>query len=142
MFENEIIRVPILPFGMVNADLIRSEAGCILVDSGIPGSETKIGRVPASHGLSFDDIKLIIVTHAHTDHAGSAARLRTLSGAPILAHKDDADFYNRRQPMTFRPTGPVGKLFLRTPAPESISFSTSLQSSSRRAPVNQTSNRR
>lgn len=117
MFETEIIRIPILPLGMVNAHLIRSAAGCILVDAGIPGSERKIGRILARNGLSFRDIKLIIVTHAHTDHAGSAARLRDLSGAPILAHKDDVDFYTRKEPMTFCPTGQVGRLFLKTPMP-------------------------
>jgi glyoxylase-like metal-dependent hydrolase (beta-lactamase superfamily II) len=81
MFKPDIIPIPILPFGMVNAHLIRSEAGCILIDTGIPGSEHKIGRVLAKHGLSFRDIKLIVVTHAHTDHAGSAARLRELGRA-------------------------------------------------------------
>jgi glyoxylase-like metal-dependent hydrolase (beta-lactamase superfamily II) len=117
MSPSEIIRIPILPFNIVNAHLIKSGAGCILVDAGIPGSERKIARSLSRHGLSFKDIKLIIVTHAHTDHAGSAACLRQLSGAPILAHKDDADFYSRKQPMTFCPTGPVGRLFLKTPLP-------------------------
>ena len=113
----QIIRIPILPFGIVNAHLIRGEAGCILVDAGIPGSERKIGRVLAQQGLTFGDIRLIVITHAHTDHAGSAARLRQLSGAPILAHSGDADFYSRRRPMTYCPTGPVGRLFFRTPLP-------------------------
>lgn len=117
MSDKAIIRIPILPFGMVNAHLIRSVAGCILVDAGIPGSEHKIGRVLAQQGLAFADIKLIVITHAHTDHAGSAARLRLLSGAPIMAHEADADFYNRRRLMTFCPTGLVGRLFLKTPAP-------------------------
>src|SRR5262250_2747324 len=31
----KIIRIPILPFGMVNAHLIITEAGCILVDAGL-----------------------------------------------------------------------------------------------------------
>ena len=115
--STEIIRIPILPLGMVNAHLIRSPQGCILVDAGIPGSERKIGRMLARHGLSFADIKLIVVTHAHTDHAGSAARLRALSGAPILAHEADADFYSRKRLMTFCPTGLVGRWFLKTPAP-------------------------
>jgi hydroxyacylglutathione hydrolase len=117
MSPTEIIRIPILPLGMVNAHLIRTPSGCILIDAGIPGSEGKIGRVLARHGLSFRDIKLIVVTHAHTDHAGSAARLRQLSGAPILAHRDDADFYSRKEPMTFCPTSLVGRLFLKTPMP-------------------------
>ncbi len=117
MSPAEIIRIPILPFGIVNAHLIRSDEGCILVDAGIPGSERKIGSVLSQQGLSFNDIKLIVVTHAHTDHAGSAARLRELSGAPILAHRDDADFYSRKEPMTFCPTSWVGRLFLNTPLP-------------------------
>jgi len=117
MSATEIIRIPILPFNMVNAHLISSDAGCILVDAGIPGSERKIERVLARHGLSLQDIKLIVVTHAHTDHAGSAARLRQLSGAPILAHQGDADFYNQKQPMTFCPTSWVGRVFLKTPLP-------------------------
>ena len=117
MFDPEVIRIPILPLGMVNAHLIRSEAACILIDTGIPGSERRIARALARHGLSSRDIKLIVVTHAHTDHAGSAARLRALSGAPILAHKDDADFYSRKAPITFCPTGGFGKFFLKTPLP-------------------------
>ncbi|MBY8829879.1 MBL fold metallo-hydrolase [Hephaestia mangrovi] len=117
MYETEIISIPILPLNMVNAHLIRSEAGCILVDAGIPGSEHKIARVLHRHGLTFRDIKLIVVTHAHTDHAGSAARLRELSGAPILGHKDDADFYSRKERMTYCATGWVGKLFFKTPVP-------------------------
>lgn len=117
MFQTQIITIPILPLGMVNAHLIRSEAGCVLIDAGIPGSERKIGRVLAQHGLTFRDIKLIVVTHAHTDHAGSAARVRALSGAPILAHQDDADFYSRKEPMTYCATSWVGKLFLKTPVP-------------------------
>lgn len=117
MSTPEIIRIPILPFGMVNAYLIKSESGCILVDTGIPGSERKVGRILDRHGLSFKDIKLIIVTHAHTDHAGSASRVRELSGAPILAHKDDVDFYSRKIPMTYCTTGWFGRLFIKTPAP-------------------------
>ena len=117
MSPTEIIRIPVLPLKTVNAHLIRSEAGCILVDAGIPGSERRIARALARLGLSFPDIKLIVVTHAHTDHAGSAKRLRDLSGAPILAHADDADFYSRKEPMTFCPTSGVGSIFLKTPFP-------------------------
>ena len=82
MPTQQIIRIPILPFNMVNAHLIRNDAGCILVDTGIPGSERRIERVLSQYGLSFKDIKLIVVTHAHTDHAGSAAHVRDLSGRP------------------------------------------------------------
>jgi hydroxyacylglutathione hydrolase len=117
MLQTQIITIPILPFGMVNAHLIRSKAGCVIIDTGIPGSENKIDKALTEHGLTFRDIKLIVVTHAHTDHAGSAARVRELSGAPILAHQDDSDYYSRKEPMTYCTTSWVGKLFIKTPFP-------------------------
>lgn len=110
----EVIRIPILPFGLINAHLIRGEKGCILVDTGLPGSERKIRRVLESMGLDFKDITLIVVTHAHVDHAGSAALVRSLSGAPILAHAGDASYYERKAAMSFCPTGWFGRLFIKT----------------------------
>lgn len=102
---------------MVNAHLVRGNGGCVLVDAGIPGSESKIERVLSRHGLSFRDIKLIVVTHAHVDHAGSAHTIRELSRAPIVAHINDAAHFSRETPMTYCPTGWFGRLFLKTPVP-------------------------
>lgn len=109
-----IVRVPILPFGMVNCHLIIAAKGCILVDAGLPGSEERIHRALKRHGLSFSAIKLIVITHAHVDHAGNAARLRTLSGAPIVGHHADLRHYTQQEPMTFCATGWFGRLFLKT----------------------------
>jgi hydroxyacylglutathione hydrolase len=109
-----IARIPILPFGMVNSHVLIAGTDCILVDAGLPGSEHKIGRVLRRHGRGFADIKLIIITHAHVDHAGSAARLRALSGAPIAAHAGDLPYYQQRAAMSFCETGWFGRLFMRT----------------------------
>lgn len=114
MTSPQIIRIPILPSGMVNAHLIIGAQGCILVDAGLPGTESKIEKVLTKHGRSFKDIKLIVVTHAHVDHAGNAYALRELSKAPIVAHVDDAKHYSRDVPMTFCSTGWFGRLFLKT----------------------------
>lgn len=112
MFETEIIRIPILAFGRLDAHLVRNAAACVLVDTGVPGSEGKIARSLARHGLSFRDIKLIVLTHAHADHAGNAARLRDLSGAPILAHEGDAETYSQADAPAYRPAGSFGRLLL------------------------------
>lgn len=114
MSSHTIIRIPILPLGMVNAFLVRSPGGCVLVDAGLPGSEHKIERVLRRNGLGWRDIRLIAITHAHVDHAGSAARLRELSGAPIVAHAGDLQHYRREAPMTFCPSGWFGRVFQRT----------------------------
>lgn len=111
---SSVVRIAILPFGLVNAHLVIGEQGCILVDTGLPGSERKIGRALQHAGMDFRDIRLIVVTHAHIDHAGSAARIRALSGAPILAHVGDAPYYARTAAMSFCPTGWFGRLFIRT----------------------------
>lgn len=99
---------------MVNCYLILGAKGCILIDTGLPGSESKIKRVLKNLGLSFKDIKLIIIIHAHVDHAGSAASLRELSGAPIVAHEDDLKHFTREVPMTFCPTGWFSHIFKST----------------------------
>ena len=58
MALNYIIQIPILPFNMVNAHLIKTDEGSILVDTGIPGSERKVERVLHKHGLTFKDINV------------------------------------------------------------------------------------
>lgn len=109
-----IIRVPVLPLGLVNAHVIVGRRGCVLVDAGLPGTEKKVHTALKRNGLDLEDIKLIIVTHAHVDHAGNAARMRQLTRAPILAHVGDLPYYLRERAMTFCATGIFGKLFLQT----------------------------
>lgn len=114
MAAPRIVRIAILPFGMVNCHLIIGDGGCVLVDAGLPGSEGKVARALKRHGLTFADIRLIVITHAHVDHAGGAARLRRLTGAPVLAHCGDLAYYQQLAPMNFCSTGWFGRLFLRT----------------------------
>ena len=114
MSRPRIVRVPIVPFGVVNCHLVVGEEGCVLVDTGVPGSQRRIERALKSQGRGFRDIRLIVVTHAHLDHAGSAARLRELTGAPIVAHEGDLAHYQQREPMTYCATGWVSGLFFRT----------------------------
>ncbi len=114
----QIIQIPILPMGMVNAYLVVSSQGCILVDAGLPNSETAVAKILKKQGLSFDDINLIIVTHAHIDHAGNANLLRELSKAPILAHQGDLSHFRGEAPMSFCPTSLFGRFFLKTGAPK------------------------
>lgn len=113
MTANSIIQVPILPFGMVNCHIIKGDSGCVLVDAGTPGSEGRIAKALREQGLSFGDIRLIVITHAHMDHAGSAAALRRATGAPIVAHEGDLPHYRREARMTFCPTGWAGRYLLR-----------------------------
>lgn len=82
--------VPV-PLRHVNAFLIRGTRP-VLVDTGLPGSAPKILSALQREGYMPWDLGLIIITHAHLDHTGSAAALSGATGAPVLVHKAEADY--------------------------------------------------
>lgn len=113
MGSPSVFRIPILPLGMVNAHAIQGPQGCVLVDAGLHGSEARFAKALRRRGLGFEDVKLIVITHAHIDHAGGAAALRAATGAPIVAHAGDLPYYRRERPMTFCATGAAGSFLLK-----------------------------
>jgi glyoxylase-like metal-dependent hydrolase (beta-lactamase superfamily II) len=58
--------------------------GCAVIDPG-PLIEEHLARV-ARAAADLGGARAILITHGHPDHAEGAARLRALTGAPILAH--------------------------------------------------------
>jgi metallo-beta-lactamase class B len=65
--------------------LIASGAGHILIDGALPESAAQIVANIRSLGFRVEDIKLILSSHMHFDHAGSLAELQKLSGARVAA---------------------------------------------------------
>jgi glyoxylase-like metal-dependent hydrolase (beta-lactamase superfamily II) len=78
-----------IPLGGVNAFLIESDE-LVLVDTGVLGSADKILGVVAAIGRKSSDLKHILVTHCHPDHAGSLAELKRRTGAVAYMHPVDA----------------------------------------------------
>lgn len=64
--------------------LITSPSGHILVDGGSPKSPAQIVRHIRQLGFKVEDIKYILNSHEHFDHAGGIAELQRLSGAVVL----------------------------------------------------------
>lgn len=65
--------------------LVTSEYGHVLVDTGLPESAPLIAGNIQALGFELDDVKAIVVSHAHVSHAGGAAELQRLTGAQIYA---------------------------------------------------------
>ena len=65
--------------------LITSEDGHVLIDGALPESASKIAASIRALGFRIEDVKLIVNSHAHFDHAGGIAELRRLSGAKVAA---------------------------------------------------------
>lgn len=58
---------------------------CYLIDSGVDGAETAVDHYLHHIGRKMSDIKAIFLTHAHPDHIGSAARIKTMTGCKVYA---------------------------------------------------------
>ena len=63
--------------------------GAVLLDTGFPGDARRIQHRLHQLGMGAKDVRAILLTHGHIDHAGSAAELKAWSGAPVYAHALD-----------------------------------------------------
>jgi glyoxylase-like metal-dependent hydrolase (beta-lactamase superfamily II) len=110
-----------IPLGPVNTFLLESSDGCTLIDSGMPGSENKLLRALGELGKQPQDIRHILLTHAHPDHIGSFAALKRVTGADAYMHPLDAAIATSGKgfrPMKAAPglrTGIMFRLFVRFP---------------------------
>ena len=71
----------------ISAVLITSDAGHILIDGAAKESPAQIARHIRQLGFKVEDVKVILNSHEHMDHAGGIAELQKMSGATVLAGK-------------------------------------------------------
>ena len=67
--------------------LITSDAGLVLIDGTLEQAVPQIVANIRTLGFRIEDVKLILNSHAHYDHAGGIAELQRLSGATVVASK-------------------------------------------------------
>lgn len=67
----------------VAAILVTSDRGHVLIDGDFAQSAPMIADHIRTLGFRIQDVKLILNTHVHCDHAGGIAALERLSGAPV-----------------------------------------------------------
>jgi metallo-beta-lactamase class B len=72
--------------------LITTPAGHILLDSGFEASVPRLRANVQSLGFRFEDIKILLASHAHIDHVQGHAQVRALTGAEVVASAPDAAF--------------------------------------------------
>jgi metallo-beta-lactamase class B len=79
----------------ITAFLITTPRGHILLDGGFVETAPLIRRGIEKLGFKLADVKILLNSHAHFDHAGGLAELQRLSGARLLASAGDAPLLER-----------------------------------------------
>ncbi|MFZ3495961.1 MBL fold metallo-hydrolase [Streptomyces sp. 5.8] len=114
MSRTKVIPIPVMGRTAINAYLLLGRRP-VIVDAGTPGSGRKIYDRISEHGVDPCEVSLIVITHGHVDHFGSAAELHRLTGAPVAGHIADLGPYRTgrvREP--YLPTGPMGRIMDRS----------------------------
>lgn len=76
---------------IVNWFLVADADGVTIVDAAVPGYFDQLDDGLRALGRNRDDVKALILTHAHADHVGVAERVRTELRVPIYVHDGDRE---------------------------------------------------
>ena len=76
----------------VNAFAIAAVDGVVLVDTGLhePGALRQLERALDQAGLGLEHVRLLLCTHAHSDHYGLAAPITERAGCELWMHPNHA----------------------------------------------------
>ena len=71
--------------------LIVTPKGDILINTGYEYSVPEIRSRITTLGFHFNDIKILLVTHAHSDHAAGEAEVKRVTGAKMYAIQEEVE---------------------------------------------------
>lgn len=73
----------------IGAYLITGPKGHVLIDAGLAESAPVVASNIAALGFDIADVRYLLISHAHFDHAAGLAELKRLSGARLWASRGD-----------------------------------------------------
>lgn len=112
----DVWRIPTMGRDLVNSFAFVDPDGRVtLVDCGLDRAPPRIVTGLAAIGKAPSDVVRILLTHAHVDHAGGAARMGELTGARVSVHTDDAPFLAAGQAPPVGERTLLGRLMTRLP---------------------------
>jgi metallo-beta-lactamase class B len=104
----------------ITSFLLTGPEGHALIDGGYPETATAIMASIAELGFDVHDVRLLLNTHAHSDHAGGLRALQEASGAELWVSEGDAEVMAAGRNAADPALGPLrflGVFFGRFPAP-------------------------
>jgi glyoxylase-like metal-dependent hydrolase (beta-lactamase superfamily II) len=77
-----------LKLGWTQCYLLNCIGGYLLIDTDYPKHYRLFEKKLANLGIATSDIKYLLLTHHHDDHAGFAAELVRSTGCQVIAHRN------------------------------------------------------
>ena len=74
----------------LTALLIDTPQGAVLIDGGMPQAADMLLQRMRDVGIAPGDLRWILVSHAHADHAGPVAKVKRATGARLAANAESA----------------------------------------------------
>lgn len=74
----------------INALLVKTDAGAVLIDGGLPQAAGMLLAHMRALGVAPADLRLILHSHAHGDHAGPLAAVKRATGATLVSNAESA----------------------------------------------------
>lgn len=99
--------------------LVVTPQGCILINSGLEANVPMIQASVEQLGFKFTDIKVLLISHAHWDHAAGGALVKQLTGAsyqvmaadvPVVESGGRTDFHYGAFPGAWYPPAKVDRV--------------------------------
>jgi glyoxylase-like metal-dependent hydrolase (beta-lactamase superfamily II) len=88
------MKIHTLPGYIQHIYLAEDSEGLLLLDGCSRADVDKVCfYITSTLGRPLSDLKLIVVTHMHPDHAGGAMRMRERTGAQVASHPKAANWY-------------------------------------------------
>jgi hydroxyacylglutathione hydrolase len=97
--------------GINSCYLVRGKS-IVMIDSGMPDKLRAFKRKLSRLYISPEEIKLIILTHSHFDHVGSADPISEYTGAKILIHENERSFLEKKEFAPIKGVNSWGKISL------------------------------
>jgi glyoxylase-like metal-dependent hydrolase (beta-lactamase superfamily II) len=99
--------------GIVNVYFLEESGDITIIDAGLSGMWNEIPGELAAMGRSLEDVRALVLTHAHVDHVGFAERLRRERRVPVSVHELDAKLARGEESPKNQTMGRIGPAVLR-----------------------------
>lgn len=90
------VNIYTIPLGFDHGYILQDK-GTVMVDGGAPKTVKQFRKAIEKIRLNPKDIRLLILTHGHWDHIGSAREIKDLTGAKVAMHDNEKAWLEESQ---------------------------------------------